>query len=139
MPLYCYLENTDLIMEKFLIISAGAVLGANARYWLGDWAAQKWGSTFPFGTLFINVTGSFILGLFMALAIERFHLDPRWRLFFAVGFLGAYTTFSTYSYESFNLVLKGQWLPGLLNLFGSSVAGILAAGMGVYLGKSIVF
>lgn len=122
-------------MEKFLLISTGAILGANARYWLGDWAAQKWGVAFPFGTLLINLTGSLLLGLFMTLATERLMLDPRWRLLFAVGFLGAYTTFSTYTYESFNLLLSGQWLPGLLNLLGSSVLGVLAVGLGVYLGK----
>jgi len=122
-------------MEKFLLISAGAILGANARYWLGDWAAQKWGAAFPFGTLIINLSGSLLLGLFMTLATERLMLDPRWRLLFAVGFLGAYTTFSTYTYESFNLLFSGQWLPGLLNLLGSSVLGVIAVGIGVYLGK----
>lgn len=122
-------------MIDFLLISAGAVFGANARYWLGTWAAQKWGSIFPFGTLLINVTGSFLLGLFMTLATERFLLDPRWRLLVAVGFLGAYTTFSTFTYESFNLIFKGQWLPGLINLLGSSLLGLAAVGLGVYLGK----
>lgn len=124
-------------MEKFLLISAGAVLGANARYWLGGWAAQKWGSGFPFGTLMINVTGSLLLGFFMTLATERFLIDPRWRLLVAVGFLGAYTTFSTYTYESLNLLLNGQWLAGLGNSFGSAVLGILFIGLGVYLGKML--
>lgn len=124
-------------MEKFLLISAGAILGANSRYWLGNWIAQKWGAAFPFGTLIINLSGSFLLGLFMTLATERLMIDPRWRLFFAIGFLGAYTTFSTYTFESFNLLLKGQWAAGLLNLLGSSLLGILAVGLGVYLGKSL--
>ncbi len=124
-------------MEKFLLISAGAILGANARFWLADWAAQKWGAAFPIGTLIINLTGSLILGFFMTLATERFMLDPRWRLFFAVGFLGAYTTFSTYTYESFNLIFKGQWIPGLFNLIGSTILGVVAVGIGVYLGKSL--
>jgi CrcB protein len=124
-------------MENFLAISAGAILGANTRYWLGYWAAQKWGSSFPIGTMIINLTGSLLLGFFMTLATERFMLDPRWRVLIAVGFLGAYTTFSTYTYESFNLIFKGQWLPGLVNLFGSSILGILAVGIGVYLGKSL--
>jgi CrcB protein len=124
-------------MEKFWLISAGAILGANARYWLGDWAAQKWGAGFPFGTLLINLTGSLLLGLFMSLATERFMVDPRWRLFFAVGFLGAYTTFSTYTYESFTLLSRGQWIPGLLNLLGSSILGVIAVGAGVYLGRSL--
>jgi CrcB protein len=126
-------------MEKFLLISTGAILGANLRYWLGDWAAQKWGAAFPIGTLMINLSGSLLLGLFVTLATERFMLDQRWRLLFAVGFLGAYTTFSTYTYESFNLLSKGQWLPGLFNLFCSSILGLLAVGIGVFLGKSVSF
>lgn len=122
-------------MEKFLLISAGAILGANARYWLGDWAAQKWGAGFPIGTLIINLTGSLLLGLFLTLAAGRLMLDPRWRLLFAVGFLGAYTTFSTYTYESFNLLAKGQWLAGLLNLLGSTILGVIAVAIGAFLGK----
>jgi fluoride exporter len=122
-------------MDRFLLISLGAILGANTRYWLGDWIAQKWGSVFPLGTLIINVSGSFILGLFLTLATERLMLDPRWRLLVAVGFLGAYTTFSTYTYESFNLLFKGQWIAGLINLFASTFLGLLAVGLGIYLGR----
>jgi fluoride exporter len=124
-------------MEKFLLIGAGAILGANARYWLGDWAAQKWGSGFPIGTLIINLTGSLMMGFFMTLANERLVLDPRWRLLISVGFLGAYTTFSTYTYESIDLLLSGQWQAGLINLFGSSILGILAVGIGIFLGRSV--
>ncbi len=122
-------------MEKILLISAGAVLGANARYWFGLWAAQKWGAAFPVGTLLINLSGSLVLGFFMTLATQRLVIDPRLRLLFAVGFLGAYTTFSTYTFESFELLAQGQWAAGLANLFGSSLAGILAAAVGVYLAK----
>jgi CrcB protein len=73
----------------------------------------------------------------MTLALDRFLIDPRWRLLIAVGFLGAYTTFFTYTFESFNLISKGEWVAGLLNLLGSSLLGLLAVGLGVYLGKSI--
>lgn len=122
-------------MDRVLLISAGAILGANARYWLGDWAAQKWGTAFPYGTMIINVTGSLLLGLFMTLATERFAIDPRWRYLFAVGFLGAYTTFSTYSYESYNLLARGQWGLGLLNAFGSTLVGVAGVGLGVFLAR----
>jgi CrcB protein len=122
-------------MEKFLYISIGAILGANARYWLGDWVAQKWGTAFPFGTLIINVSGSLLLGFFLTISTERFLVDPRLRLMIAIGFLGAYTTFSTYSMESYNLIAHGQWAYGLLNLLGSTLLGFLAVTLGILLGK----
>ena len=122
-------------MDKVLYISIGAMLGANARYWIGDWAAQKWGTAFPYGTLIINLTGSLLLGFFLTIATERFLIDPRLRILIAVGFFGAYTTFSTYAMESFNLLSNGQWLYGIFNLLGSTVLGVLAAALGVYLGK----
>ncbi len=124
-------------MDSFLFISLGAIFGANARYWLGDWAAQRFGASFPIGTLIINVTGSFALGLFLTIATERFLLDPRWRLVIAIGFLGGYTTFSTYTYESVNLLLSGQWFAGLLNLFGSAILGAAAVIGGIMLGRWI--
>lgn len=122
-------------MEKFLLISVGAVFGANFRYWIGDWAAQKFGTSFPFGTLIINFTGCLLIGLFLTLATERWMIDARWRLLFSVGFLGAYTTFSTYAYESLNLLIKGQWLAGSINIFGSAFLGLLGVWIGVYFGK----
>jgi len=124
-------------MEKFLLISAGAILGANSRYWISDWAAKKFGADFPFGTFIINISGSILLGIFLTLATERFLIDSRWRLLIAVGFLGAYTTFSTYTYESISLLSRGQWLPGLLNLLGSSVLGIIGVGFGIYIARAI--
>ena len=124
-------------METFLIISLGALLGANARYWLGGWAADRFGASFPYGTLIINVSGSLILGLFVTLATERFLVDPRWRLLAAIGFLGAYTTFSTYTYESVNLILNGQVWLGLIDLFGSSILGAIAVAAGILLGRAL--
>jgi len=124
-------------METFLIISLGAILGANARYWVGGWAAERFGTTFPYGTLIINLTGSLILGFFITLVTDRFLMDPRWRLLVAIGFLGAYTTFSTYTYESVNLILSGQVWMGLLDLFGSSILGAAAVTAGILLGRAL--
>ncbi len=124
-------------MEKVLLISIGAILGANLRYWLGDWVAQHVEASLPVGTVLINLTGSFILAVFMTLFLERFMIDPRWRILFAVGFLGSYTTFSTYTYESMTLVMNGQWLLGLLNLLGSAGLGGVASILGVAVGRLI--
>jgi fluoride exporter len=124
-------------METFLLISTGAILGANLRYWVGGWAASRLGTSFPYGNLIINLTGSFIIGLFITLATDRLLLDPRWRILVAIGFLGSYTTFSSYTFESMNLILDNQWLLGLLNLFGSAFLGGLAVLLGIFLARAI--
>jgi len=124
-------------MEKFILISVGAILGASLRYWLGDWVAQRLGASYPYGNLIINLSGSFVLGLFMTLVTERFLVDPHWRIAVAVGFLGSYTTFSSYTYESVNLIMNGYSMLGLLNLFGSSLLGGLAVLVGVFFGRLI--
>jgi CrcB protein len=124
-----------MVMDKVLWISIGAVLGANLRYWVGDWAAQRFGSSFPYGTLLINLSGSFLLGLIVSMSMENFIIDPRLRLLLTIGFLGSYTTFSTYAYESIALISQGQWGLGLFNLLGSSLLGALFAILGIWLGK----
>lgn len=124
-------------METFLLISIGAMFGANLRYWIGTWAAGRLGTSFPYGNLIINITGSFILGFFMTLAVDRLLLDPRWRIIFAVGFLGSYTTFSSYTFESLSLIMDNQWLTGLFNLFGSAFLGGVAVFLGILLARAI--
>ena len=112
---------------RYLVIGLGGFLGANARYLLGTWIMVRYGTGFPYGTLVINVTGSFIIGFFLVLISERLALHPNWQFFFAVGFLGAYTTFSTFSFESITLLQEGAWGLGLANMVGSVVLGLLAA------------
>lgn len=124
-------------MEQAIWISLGAVLGANLRYWVTDTITNQLGKTFPFGTFLINLSGSLLLGLFVALASKGTGLDPRWRAFLAVGFIGAYTTFSTYAVDSVNLAMNGQWMLGFTNLIGSAVLGGLMAFAGLYIGQLI--
>lgn len=120
---------------EYLAISLGGMLGANARYLVGGWAARRFGVLFPYGTLLINVSGSFILGAFMAFVLRHpsFHYT---RLFFAVGFLGAYTTFSTFSFETLQLLQQGRILLAFIYVVGSAVLGLLGAWLGFNLNKA---
>jgi CrcB protein len=120
---------------RYLVISLGGILGANARYLLGNWIAARYGASFPYGTMVINVSGSFVIGFFLVLTTERFVVHPNWRLFFAVGFLGAYTTFSTFSFETATLFQNGSWSLGLANVFWSVVLGLVAVLAGMALGR----
>lgn len=114
-----------------MAIGAGGFLGANARYLVGLWAVEYWGPTFPWGTLVVNVAGSFILGFYLALVTERFVGRPGTRLFVATGFLGAFTTFSTFSYEAVNLVATGALGVAVVYVASSLVLGLAAAIAGV--------
>jgi fluoride exporter len=120
---------------RYLVIGLGGFLGANARYLLGTWIVARYGTSFPYGTLVINVSGSFVIGLFLVLISERFVLHPHWRLFVVVGFLGAYTTFSAFSFESLALLLDGAWWRGLANMVGSVILGLIAALSGMVVAR----
>jgi CrcB protein len=114
-----------------LVISLGGVLGANTRYFVSLYVAERLGTAFPYGTFIINVTGSLVIGFFLTLVTERFSVDPLWRLFFATGFLGAYTTFSSYAYEAAQLTRDGAYGLAFLYLFGSVLAGMLGVFAGI--------
>ena len=96
-------------MTAYLWLSAGAVVGACARYFVSRWSARLISSDFPYGTLLINVSGSLLLGFFLIWTSERVLADPRWRLLVAIGFCGSYTTFSSYAFESFAYLEQGHW------------------------------
>jgi fluoride exporter len=126
------------VLQKMLIVGLGGFVGANARYLLGEWAYNRWGPSFPVGTFLINVTGSFVLGLFAALSLEL-NWNPTWRLLVAVGFLGAYTTFSTFEYESLQLIAHGgRYREAAVNLIGSVLVGLAAAWVGVALARLLL-
>ncbi len=105
----------------YLWIALGAAVGASARYFLSGYVARVVPSSLPYGTLLINVTGSFVLGFFLVWTSERVLADPRWRLLIAVGFCGSYTTFSSYAFETFALTEQGQLLMASLNILFSNV------------------
>jgi len=120
-----------------LSLSAGAVLGANLRYWFGGWLSERLGNAFPYATLIVNLTGCLALGFVTTVLTGRYVVSPRLRIALTAGFLGAYTTFSTYEYESVNLMLTGHWGLGLLDLEESAILGAVAVGIGVLLGRMV--
>jgi fluoride exporter len=122
---------------EYLMIGIGGILGANARYLVADWAALRFGTGFPYGTFIINISGALALGLFMALLQDRAFIHPNYRFFFATGFCGAYTTFSTLTYESFRLLQDGSVLLGFVNIAGSMIVGMAAVFIGFLIGRAI--
>ena len=124
-------------MLYYLWIGLGGFLGANARYLVQGWAAHKCGADFPYGTMIANVSGSFIITFFLTLATGRLNISPEIRLFIAVGFLGGFTTFSSFSYETFQLIGQGGWWLAALNFFGNSALGFGGVVLGIVLANFI--
>jgi CrcB protein len=118
-------------MRDFLIIGLGGWLGTCSRYWLGTAIAGRWGTAYPWGTALVNVTGCLMLGFFGTWALTRpVPLATEWRLLIAVGFLGAYTTFSTFGFETLTLIRGGQVQAAALYVLGSVGCGLLAVWIG---------
>jgi CrcB protein len=118
-----------------LLVAAGGAIGAAARYLAGLWIVARFGAGFPWGTFFVNVTGSFVIGIVLVL-VEGGTLPAGARLFLAVGILGGYTTFSSFSYETLQLLAGGGALgPVLLNTLGQLLAGLMAVYLGVIVGR----
>jgi fluoride exporter len=120
---------------NFIVVSLGAIVGANLRYILSRYAAKVLGPVFPYGTLIINITGSFIVGWFMIWTTECVLVDPRWRLLVVVGFCGGFTTFSSYAFESMAYFEQGQWLLMTVNVFANNLLCMAAAIAGMALAR----
>lgn len=113
------------------MVMLGAALGGAARYFVGLAVMQRFGGRFPLGTLVVNVSGCFLIGIIATVLTERLDLHPNWRLFFITGVLGGYTTFSSFGYETYQLARTGAAGAGLLNVAASVVLGYAAVWLGV--------
>lgn len=122
-------------MTKLLLVAAGGALGALCRYGLSGFVHRFLPADYPFGTTAVNVLGCFLFGLVWVLADERYFIRAEVRIFLLVGFLGAFTTFSTYIFETGQLLRDFQWLYAALNLTGQIVLGFLALALGMAAGK----
>jgi fluoride exporter len=123
-------------MRTALAIALAGALGALARWGLGTWFGQRFPS-FPWGTLLINVSGSFLLGMLFAALIERAAGSPTVRVALTTGLMGAYTTFSTFSLETFRLLEDGATGAALTNIGLSLALGLVAVWLGVSLGRAV--
>jgi len=122
-------------LDRYLMVMLGGATGSLARFVLGTAIMNRLGGRFPFGTVIINITGSFLIGFIMTMLTERLNPSPNWRLILVVGFLGGYTTFSSFEWETLGLVRDGgRWL-ALLNVAGSVVLGYIAVWLGAVTGK----
>jgi fluoride exporter len=122
-------------VKDFLAISVAAIVGANLRYLLSRLSGKEFGNIFPYGTLAINIIGSFIVGFFVVWTTERVLVDPRWRLLVVVGFCGSFTTFSSYAFESMAFFEQGHWGLMLVNIFGNNLLCLGGALAGMALAR----
>jgi CrcB protein len=117
------------------MVLLGGGIGSLARYVVGSEIMRRFGGRFPLGTFVINVSGSFVIGVLMTLFTERFKPHPNWRFLLVAGFLGGYTTFSSFQYESYVAVRDGDGWIGLMNIVGSVTIGYLAVWLGAVIAR----
>jgi CrcB protein len=124
-------------MNKYWVVGLGGFLGSIARFWLGGYISNRMGVRFPYGTFFINISGSFLIGLVVTLLAERTHWSANWRYLIPIGFIGAYTTFSTFEFETFQSFRDGELFIAFLNVILSMTVGFIAVWLGVVTGRTL--
>ena len=128
-------ENVRLM--KYLMVGLGGFLGSVLRFWLGSFIGGRLGARFPYGTFVINVTGSFLIGMIVTVLAAKAHWSPNWRYLILIGFIGGYTTFSTFEFETLRLAQDGQMLMAILNVTLSVVVGFVGVWAGAIAGRAI--
>ncbi|MGA2372565.1 MAG: fluoride efflux transporter CrcB [Candidatus Korobacteraceae bacterium] len=137
MAVYIEVKERTTGVLKYLVVGIGGFLGAVARYAVAAYIGSRFGGRFPYGTFVINMSGCFLVGFIVTL-LARTTASQYWRYFIPIGFIGAYTTFSTFEYETLRAVQDGQLTTGLLNVALSVVVGFVAVWVGAAIGRVFV-
>jgi fluoride exporter len=124
-------------LQKYLLIAIGGALGSIARFWVGSTIAGRMGVKVPYGTLVVNLTACFIIGLTLTYLGKRADLNPAWRFLIPVGFIGAYSTFSNYEWETLSTLRSGAFVLAALYAGGSFILGLIAVWAGSVLGEAL--
>ena len=124
-------------MQKYFLIALGGSLGSVARYWIGSTIANRLGTRFPYGTFVVNMTACIVIGFILAFMARRADINPAWRYLIPVGFVGAYSTFSTFEWETYSSLQAGAFLIAGLYVVLSCLLGLAAVWCGVLVAKAI--
>jgi CrcB protein len=125
-------------MDRLLWVCLGGALGSGARYLVAQVALSLLGSSFPYGTLAVNVIGSYLVGLVMHLGLETTLLSPTLRILLTTGVMGGFTTYSTYNYETLQLAVGGDWRLAALNVFVTLLTCLAAGVLGLASGRALI-
>jgi CrcB protein len=135
--LYILSKRGEEALQKYLLIGIGGALGTIARYWVGSTIGSRMGIRFPYGTLVVNITACLVLGFTLTYMGKRADLNPAWRFLLPVGFIGAYSTFSTYEWETLSTIRSGAFALAALYAVGSLVVGLAAVWCGAALAEAL--
>src|SRR5215469_12410456 len=124
-------------MNKYWMVGLGGFFGSIARFWVGSYITYRMGAKFPYGTFIINISGSFLIGLIVTLLAERTHWNPNSLYLIPIGFVGAYTTFSTFEFEAFRSIRSGDVLLAFLYVTSSVILGFIAIWLGILSGRAL--
>jgi len=125
----------ELDLQRYLLIAIGGALGSIARYWVGSSVAGRMGTRFPYGTFVVNMTACLVIGFSLAFLGRRTGVNPAWRFLIPVGFIGAYSTFSTFEWEAFSSLQSGAFFLAALYVTMSVFLGLVAVWLGVLLAR----
>jgi fluoride exporter len=124
-------------LQRYLYIAIGGALGSLARYWVGSTIANRLGTRFPYGTFVVNITACGLIGFFLVFLGRRTGLNPAWRFLIPIGFIGAYSTFSTFEWETFSSLQAGAFFLSALYVASSLLLGLVAVWCGAMLARAI--